>query len=279
MFPLSSITFQLTRWQRPWRVKSGMLCFEQLGCSHSLRSMLALRINGHAWHVWQATQQEKGKEGEKGEWRSRLAFPPTPSPLKFAPAVKFPDKEFPRGISPPPPLIYCVVQFQDLYFSWRVTVFLIINYLFNFNLCDGKELVAFNWELVTLGGCKRLHRRSPVLSSLNIVQWPTWRSSEFGRHQKFPPHARKKPPVPRVIKGFMWNTAPTQPQTQPIFFFSENGERVNSSLRSVAVLVGRANKPRRARAVKLRGDMGGISWQYKVCLIYESLVVKTVDNR
>ena len=44
----------------------------------------------------------------------------------------------------------------------------------------------------------------------------------------------------------------------------------------MAVFVGRANKPRRARALKLRGDMGGISGQYKVCLIYESLVVKTV---
>ena len=220
-------------------------------------------------------REKKGKR-ESGD-RDWLFLPPPPLwSLRLQSSVLI--KNFPVGF-PPHPLIYCVVQFQDLYFSWRVTVFLIINYLFNFNLCDGKELVAFNWELVTLGGCKRLHRRSPVLSSLNIVQWPTWRSSEFGRHQKFPPHARKKPPVPRVIKGFMWNTAPTQPQTQPIFFFSENGERVNSSLRSVAVLVGRANKPRRARAVKLRGDMGGISWQYKVCLIYESLVVKTVDNR
>ena len=44
----------------------------------------------------------------------------------------------------------------------------------------------------------------------------------------------------------------------------------------MAVLVGRANEPRWARAVKLRGDMGGISGQDKVCLIYESLVVKTV---
>ena len=44
----------------------------------------------------------------------------------------------------------------------------------------------------------------------------------------------------------------------------------------MAVLVGRVNKPRWARAVTLRGDMGGISGQYKVCLIYESLVVKTV---
>ena len=228
MFPLSGITFHLTWWQRPWRVKSGKLYFEQLGCSLILRSMLALRINGHARHVWQATQQEKGKEGEKGEWRSRVAFPPTPSPLKFAPAVKCPDKR----ISPwdiPPPLRYTVwYTFRILYFSWRVTVFLIINYLFNFNLCHGKELVAFNWELVTLGGCKRLHGRFPVLSSLNIVQRPTWRSSEFSRHQKFPPHARKKPPVLRVITGFIWNTTPSQPQTQPIFF----SQKMVSSMRA-----------------------------------------------
>ena len=69
--------------------------------------MLALRINGHARHVWQATQQEKGKEGEKGEWRSRVAFPPTPSPLKFAPAASVLMKEFPRGIFPPRPDILC----------------------------------------------------------------------------------------------------------------------------------------------------------------------------
>ena len=131
--------------------------------------------------------------------------------------------------------------FRILYFSWRITFFLIINYLFNFNLYEGKKLVAFNWELVTLSGCKRLLGRFPVLSSLNIVQWHTWRSSEFGRNQKCLPHARKKPPVPRVITGFKWKTTPTQPQTQPIFFFSENGEKVNSSLRSMAVLVGCAN--------------------------------------
>ena len=208
MFPLSSITFHLTWWQRPWRVKSGKLYFEQLRCFLSLRSMLALRINVHARHVWQATQQEKGS-------------------LRLQSSVLM--KEFPRGIFPPPPPRYTVwYNFRILYFSWRVTVFLIINYLFNFNLCDGKELVAFNWELVTLGGCKRLHRRSPVLSSLNIVQWPTWRSSEFGRHQKFPPHARKKPPVPRVITGFMWNTTPSQPQTQPIFF----SQKMVSSMRA-----------------------------------------------
>ena len=69
--------------------------------------MLALRINGHARHVWQATQQEKGKEGEKGEWRSRVAFPPTPSPLKFAPAVKCPDKRISPWDIPPPPDILC----------------------------------------------------------------------------------------------------------------------------------------------------------------------------
>ena len=63
------------------------------------------------------------------------------------------------------------------------------------------------------------------------------------------------------------------------FFFSENGERDSNSLRSMAVLVGRANKPRWTRAVKLREDMGGMSWRYKVCLIYESLVVKNVDYR
>ena len=216
MFPLSSITFHLTWWQRPWRVKSGKLYFEQLRCSLILRSMLALRINGHARHVWQATQQEKGKEGEKG-----LFLPPPPLwSLRLQSSVLI--KEFPRGVSPPRYTVW--YTFRILYFSWRVTVFLIINYLFNFNLCHGKELVAFNWELVTLGGCKRLHGRFPVLSSLNIVQRPTWRSSEFGRHQKFPPHARKKPPVPRVITGFMWNTTPSQPQTQPIFFLSENGE-------------------------------------------------------
>ena len=165
-------------------------------------------------------REKKGKR-ESGD-REWLFLPPPPLwSLRLQPSVLI--KEFPRGIFPPPR--YTVwYNFRILYFSWRVTVFLIINYLFNFNLCHGKELVAFNWELVTLGGCKRLHGRFPVLSSLNIVQRPTWRSSEFGRHQKFPPHARKKPPVPRVITGFMWNTTPSQPQTQPIFFFSENGE-------------------------------------------------------
>ena len=187
MFQLSSITFQLTWWQQPWRVKSGMLYFQQLRCSHSLRSMLGLRINGHAWHVWQARQQGKGKEGEKGEWRSRVAFPPTPSPFKFAPAVKCPDKRIsPRDIPPPPPRYTVWYNFRILYFSWRITVFLIINYLFNFNLCNGKELVAFNWELVTLGGCKRLHGRFPVLSSLISCSDPRGdlRSSAATRRQR-----------------------------------------------------------------------------------------------
>ena len=162
--------------------------------------------------------KEREKKGKRESGDREWLFLPTPSPFKFAPAVKCPDHE---RISPwdiPPPPGYTVwYNFRILYFSCRITVFLIINYLFNFNLCDGKKLVAFNWELVTLGGCERLRGCFPVLSSLNIVQWPTWRSSEFGRHQKFPPHARKKPPVPRVITGFKWNTT-TQPQTKPTFF-------------------------------------------------------------
>ena len=166
----------------------------------------------------------KGKRRGKGRVEIESGFSSHPLPFEVCACSQVSWwKNFPVGYSPPPR--YTVwYNFRILYFSWRVTVFLIINYLFNFNLCDGKELVAFNWELVTLGGCKRLRGRFPVLSSLNIVQRPTWRSSEFGRHQKFPPHARKTPPVPRVITGFMWNTTPSQPQTQPIFFFSENGE-------------------------------------------------------
>ena len=170
----------------------------------------------HDMHGRRYKEREKKGERESGdrEWLSL----PTPSPFKFAPAILC-------LIPPPPPLpapIYCGVQFfRILYFSWRITFFLIINYLFNFNLYEGKKLVAFNWELVTLSGCKRLLGRFPVLSSLNIVQWPTWRSSEFGRNQKCLPHARKKPPVPRVITGFKWKTTPTQPQTQPIFFLSQ----------------------------------------------------------
>ena len=166
----------------------------------------------------------KRKRRGKGRVEIESGFSSHPLPFELCACSVSWWKNFPEGYSPPPPRYTVWYNFRILYFSWRVTVFLIINYLFNFNLCDGKELVAFNWELVTLGGCKRLHRRSPVLSILNIVQWPTWRSSEFGRHQKFPPHARKKPPVPRVITGFMWNTTPSQPQTQPIFFSSENGE-------------------------------------------------------
>ena len=170
-------------------------------------------------------REKKGKR-ESGD-REWLFLPPPPLwSLRLQSSVLI--KEFPRGIFPPPPRYTVRYTFRILYFSWRVTVFLIINYLFNFNLCHGKELGAFNWELVTLGGCKRLHGRFPVLSSLNIVQRPTWRSSEFGRHQKFPPHARKKPPVPRVITGFMWNTTPSQPQTQPIFF----SQKMVSSMRA-----------------------------------------------
>ena len=153
-------------------------------------------------------EREKKGERESGdrEWLSL----PTPSPFQVCAC---------NLVSNSPAPIYCVVQFfRILYFSWRITFFLIMNYLFNFNLYEGKKLVAFNWELVTLSGCKRLLGRFPVLSSLNIVQWHTWRSSEFGRNQKCLPHARKKPPVPRVITGFKWKTTPTQPQTQPIFF-------------------------------------------------------------
>ena len=163
----------------------------------------------------------KGKRRGKGrvEIENGFPFPPPPlSSLRLQSSVLI--KKFPPPPLPLPAPIYCVVQFfRILYFSWRITFFLIINYLFNFNLYEGKKLVAFNWELVTLSGCKRLPGRFPVLSSLNIVQWPTWRSSELGRNQKCLPHARKKPPVPRVITGFKWKTTPTQPQTQPIFFF------------------------------------------------------------
>ena len=166
----------------------------------------------------------KGKRRGKGRVEIESGFSSHPLPFEVCACSKCPDERISPWDIPPPPRYTVWYNFRILYFSWRVTVFLIINYLFNFNLCDGKELVAFNWELVTLGGCKRLRGRFLVLSSLNIVQRPTWRSSEFGRHQKFPPHARKKPPVPRVITGFMWNTTPSQPQTQPIFFFSENGE-------------------------------------------------------
>ena len=81
MFQISNITFQLSWWQQPWRVKSGMLHYQQYRCSHSLLPrMLALGINGHAWHAWQAIQG-KGKEGKKGEWsmiQNGFSFPPLP---------------------------------------------------------------------------------------------------------------------------------------------------------------------------------------------------------
>ena len=109
----------------------------------------------------------KGKRRGKGRVEIESGFSSHPLPFEVCACSQVSWwKNFPVGYSPPPR--YTVwYNFRILYFSWRVTVFLIINYLFNFNLCDGKELVAFNWELVTLGGCKRLRGRFPVLSSLN----------------------------------------------------------------------------------------------------------------
>ena len=70
--------------------------------------------------------KEREKKGKRESGDPEWLFLPAPSPFKFAP-------------------IYCVVQFfRILHFSWRITFFLIINYLFNFNLCDDKKLVAFN---------------------------------------------------------------------------------------------------------------------------------------